>query len=216
MTDITFKIMPFPRARSTLVVPVDDLEHGVKLGMDLLRVCLVASSLLLCKGCDLPELSKPYNIIYTAEGVPEDVQAELAQARQVIKAAGLSEITNADLLTGSDVWAQWIKAASQSGTLMRAGVPPKDLPLVLNGIATALNDALVVVDFAAGLIYAHDAPVDAVRRAAQAVRGYAIILSASAPPSDAWGYQPDGLALMRALKARWDPRSVLNPGAFAV
>ena len=214
MTDVTFKLMPFPRARSTLVVPVDDLDRGVKLGMDLLRVCLVASSLLLCKGCDLPGSSKPSNIIYTAEGVPEDVQAELAQARQVIKAAGLSEIANAALSSGSDVWAHWINIASQNGTLMRAGVPPKDLPIVLNGIATALNDPRVVVDFAAGLIYAHDAPVDVVRRAAQAVRGYAIILSASAPPADVWGHQPDGLDLMRALKARWDPRGLCNPDAF--
>jgi D-lactate dehydrogenase (cytochrome) len=216
MTDVTFKLMPFQRARSTLVIPVDDLDRGAKLGMDLLRVCLVASSLLLCKGSTLPGSSKPYNIIYTAEGVPEDVQAELAQARQVIRAAGFLEIANADLPTGSDMWAQWINTASQSGTLMRAGVPPKDLAHVLNELASALDNARVVADFAAGLIYAHDAPVDAVRRAAQAVGGYAIILSASAPSADVWGYQPDGLDLMCALKARWDPRGLYNPGAFLV
>ncbi len=224
MTDVTFKIVPFPRARATMVVPVDDLDRGVKLGMELLRVCLVASSLLLCKGCEIPgsaasfdsaPLRSGYTIVYTVEGVPEDVQAELAQARQVVRAAGLSEIANADLATGTDVWARWINTASQSGTLTRTGVPPKDLPSVLNKIAPALRDARVVVDFAPGLIYAHDAPVEPMRRAARAVGGYAIVLRALTP-QDVWGHTPDGFDLMRALKARWDPRGLLNPETFVV
>ncbi len=33
---------------------------------------------------------------------------------------------------------------------------------------------------------------------------------------DRWGYAPQSLALMRALKARWDPAGLFNPGAFLV
>ena len=33
---------------------------------------------------------------------------------------------------------------------------------------------------------------------------------------DVWGYAPDTLDLMRALKKRWDARGLLNPGAFLV
>jgi FAD/FMN-containing dehydrogenase len=30
----------------------------------------------------------------------------------------------------------------------------------------------------------------------------------------AWRHLPDSLDLMRALKARWDPRGLLNPSEF--
>ncbi|MEW5719363.1 MAG: FAD-linked oxidase C-terminal domain-containing protein, partial [Chloroflexota bacterium] len=216
MTDVTFKLVPFPRARATIVVPVDDLNKGVKLGMRLLRVCLVASSLLLCHGCTIPGSASRFNLVYTVEGVPEDTQAELVEAQAVIKSEGLAEIADGALPSGSDVWARWVNTAAQSGTLARAGVPPKDLPSVLNAIAPALRDAHAIVDFASGLIYAHDAPVETLRRVARAVGGYAIVLSAPQPPQDVWGHKPDGFDLMRALKARWDPRGLCNPGAFIV
>jgi len=40
-----------------------------------------------------------------------------------------------------------------------------------------------------------------------------------APPAlrsqlDLWGTPPATLALMRAIKAQWDPRGVLNPGRY--
>jgi glycolate oxidase FAD binding subunit len=47
--------------------------------------------------------------------------------------------------------------------------------------------------------------------------GYAVAMTTPAslrPQIDPWGYQPDALALMRSLKARWDPAGILNSGAF--
>jgi hypothetical protein len=57
-----------------------------------------------------------------------------------------------------------------------------------------------------------------VRAIAQAVGGYAVALNAPAATTrfDPWGHTPDGLDLMRALKARWNPRDFCNPGAFVV
>jgi FAD/FMN-containing dehydrogenase len=50
-----------------------------------------------------------------------------------------------------------------------------------------------------------------------AVRGYAAFVQ---PPLDSrlerWGYRPDGLAIMRRIKAAWDPAQILNPGEFVV
>jgi FAD/FMN-containing dehydrogenase len=42
------------------------------------------------------------------------------------------------------------------------------------------------------------------------------VLNPSSGTSGVWGYTPDSLDLMRALKARWDPRGLLNPGTFIV
>jgi FAD/FMN-containing dehydrogenase len=63
-----------------------------------------------------------------------------------------------------------------------------------------------------------DAPrVAALRQPALAVRGYAAFVQ---PPLDSrlarWGYRPDGLAIMRRIKAAWDPAQILNPGEFVV
>ena len=209
MTEITFKLMPFPRARKTLVVPVDDLTRGTKLGMRLARVCLIASSLLLCQGCAVPGSSAPYAMIYTAEGLPEDVDAELAEVCQAIKQEGFNVIGEIES-SGTELWGKWINAASREGVLARVGVPAKDLP----GVISKLGSSHTMIDLANGMIYAHNAPMETLRQSARAVGGYAVVLSGTS--NDAWGHQPDLLDVMRALKNKWDPRGMCNPGAFIV
>ena len=108
ITDVTLKLAPLPRARASLIVPVDDLALGLAWGARLLRVCRVASALLLCRGCELPGTSSPYALVYTAEGCAEDVQAELAQARSVLHTETFNALTQVDAPSGSDVWASWM------------------------------------------------------------------------------------------------------------
>ena len=210
ITEVTFKVLPFPRARATLVVPVENRARGTELGSQLLRVCLVASSLLLCQGCAIPEASAPLALVYTAEGVAEDVAAELAQARDVIRAHGFAEPMPSET-SGTDVWANFVGAKSDALTL-RAGVPPKDLATFIAGID--LDAATLVADFASGMVYVRGANLAALRQAARQRGGYAVALDAS--EADAWGHTPDALDLMRALKTKWDPRGLCNPDAFVV
>jgi FAD/FMN-containing dehydrogenase len=44
--------------------------------------------------------------------------------------------------------------------------------------------------------------------------GYAAVVAGTADGESRWGYAPDGLDLMRGLKAKWDSRGLFNPGAF--
>ncbi|MCX6029888.1 MAG: FAD-binding protein [Chloroflexi bacterium] len=219
ITDVTFKLLPFPRVRSSMIVPLDDLATGLKLGSKLLKVCLVASALLLCRGCAQNGAAAPYALVYTAEGVPEDVAAELGQVRELLTAEGIAAPPVATP-SGSDVWASWVNAAARTGATLRAGVPPKDAPGALLDLAPTLDDAPFIADLAFGLIYARSEHLSAVRGIARSVGGYAVALSAQDGPegaqSDPWGHAPDGLDLMRALKARWNPRDFCNPGAFIV
>jgi D-lactate dehydrogenase (cytochrome) len=212
ITDVSLKLAPLPRARATLIAPVDDMPRGLAAGTQLLRVCLVASALLLCRGCELPGVSSPYALVYTAEGMPEDVAAEIAQVRDVLQAGGVAS----DALSGSEMWAKWLGMASRTETIVRVGVATKDLASVLSDVTPALGNASFAADLANGLLYARGVKdVAVVRQRARAVGGYAIVLG-SASQVDAWGHTPDGLDLMRTLKARWDPRGALNPGAFLV
>ena len=109
ITEVSLKLLPLPRARTTLVVPVASLAQGLALGFQLLRVCLVASSLLLCRGRDLSGVSTPFALVYTAEGVVEDVAAELAQVREMLhsmRADAHAAIAVAEVVSGTEVWAR--------------------------------------------------------------------------------------------------------------
>jgi hypothetical protein len=215
------------------------LGRGISLGRRLLRVCLVASSLLLCRACDLPAMAglpqSTFVLAYTAEGLEEDVEAEMTEVQSVLETQGVSSAVQArddDLpsdashsegpqISGSVLWARWM---SEQDRVVRVGVPPRDVTRLMVDLGPVAGKTPFVVDFASGMVYLGQVPdTTAVRRLALDLGGYAIVLPPPDgrtmgldPVDDPWGYSPDGLDLMRALKARWDPRSLLNPGAFII
>lgn len=213
LTDVSLKLAPLPRAHASLVVPFDSLTDGLSCGQRLLRVCLVASALLLCKGCDIDGISAPYALIYTVEGMPEDVTAELQQTRAALAACGAKGVVQVDGLSGSAVWARWLAAAG-SGSTARAGVAAKDLPTLISDLALSLCDASLVADIANGLLYTSGVALAPLRKAALGRGGYAVALSGE--PGERWGYVPQGLPWMQMLKVRWDRGNRFNPGAFIV
>ena len=228
ITESTIKIIPLPRARASLIAPVEDLSLGLEWGRQLLPVCLTASALLLCHGCD--ELSSaPYALIYTAEGVSEDVMAELAQARTVLEAAGANSLLETDEPSGSQAWANWIQASlpgpgagdETRSALVRVGVPPKDAPGIVKDLASTLDETGYIADLASGLLYVRGfrgvQDLSTLRDMARSIGGYAVLLSGAdsfEEAIDPWGYQPDSLGLMQRLKSRWDPGGLLNPAAL--
>ncbi|MCU0509575.1 MAG: FAD-binding protein [Anaerolineae bacterium] len=211
ITDVSFKLLPLPRSRETLVIPAGALADALNLGQRLLRVCLVSTALLLVKGRSVDGIPAPYALLYTAEGVPEDTQAELAEARALVPSEGAISIEG---LAGSDVWADWIRDAG-GAPVVRAGVAPKDLPRLLIDAAPALGDAPFIADLASGLVYTRGLPAGALRGAATRLGGYAAVVAGPAGEEPQWGYAADGLDLMLGLKRKWDPAGLFNPGAFA-
>ncbi len=130
LTDLSLKIHVQPRMRRTLLVPVHNLMDGLRWGQHMLTLALTASSILLSKGytgdtlTTIPQNS--YLLSYTAEGISEDVQAELAQVRTVLKQTGMPEPLEVEHITGTTIW-QTLLGQSAS-TVVRVGVPVKDLP----------------------------------------------------------------------------------------
>ena len=225
-SDITLKIAVPPRARRTLLVPLDDLRHGLVWARKLLSLALIASAIVLCKGCEIPGVPRSaYTLAYTAEGVPEDVQAEFDQVRQALRTGGAPEPFEVEQPTGTDMWSAMLED-SRGKLQVRVGVAAKDVAAYVNDQDEVLNRGTFLADMSSGLVYA-SMPSDDVdearewlerlRRPALALDGYAVVIDM--PDSwqgmvDRWGYRPQAIDLMRGLKERWDPRGVLNPGVF--
>ncbi len=153
--------------------------------MRLLKVCLVSSALLLCKGCAnlrSSGVSAPYSLVYTAEGVPEDVATEFRQVGDALKAEGETAPPLLDGLAGSDIWGGWLNRAYGADTVTRVGVPPKDIPAALVDLTPTLGDAPFIADLPFGMIWTQDGQLDVTRGIAKSLGGYAIALERAARP----------------------------------
>ncbi len=245
IADVTFKLTPLPRARRTLLAPVDDLARGLEWAGKCLPLALVASAIVLLKNSkfdfrnskpvvsevgpfEIPisNLQSPYVLAYSAEGIREDVAAELDQVKQVLRASGAPTPIEVDAPSGTDLWMALLGDSSAQALRVRVGVAPKDLSAYVKAQTAPLESGAFLADVASGLVYAvatsEDAArarawVDALRKPALSAGGYAVVLNAPETlrgALDVWGYQPQTLELMRALKARWDPAGILNSGVF--
>jgi D-lactate dehydrogenase (cytochrome) len=229
LTDLSLKIMVQPRMRRTLLVPVHNLTDGLRWGQHMLTFALTASSILLSKGytdnsTDLP--LDTYLLSYTAEGIPEDVQAELAEVRTALQQAGMPDPLEVENITGTTIWCRML--GGNSSTIVRAGVPVRELPAYILSQPALWQDewSAWVADFGSGFVYtikpgtvAIDPWLAALRQPALVRAGYAFIMSMPDDPAillNRWGYRPASLAIMQRLKARWDPQGILNPNTFIV
>lgn len=227
ITDITLKIAVHPHAKRTLLIPIDDLRYGLIWAKKMLPIALTASALVLSKGYQAAEIPQSsYLLAYTAEGLPEDVDVELAQIRQVLQAAGGPVPIELDSLTGTDLWATILGHATGKALSVRVGVPVRDLPTYLQDQTKALNEGPFLADIGNGFVYASrqfaavqeaNTWLEALRKPALAHEGYAVAIDVPEHLQgqiERWGYKPEGLDIMQRLKAQWDPNGILNAGMF--
>jgi glycolate oxidase subunit GlcD len=239
IADVTLKVVPLPRLRRSLLVPVEDLEQGLAWGQRCVQLALVASAVLLSQGLPLPaEASSmaPYWLSYTAEGLPEDVEAELDLVRQALRADKAPELVQVDTFAGTQLWRALLGETPGAKIKTRSGVAPKDLAAYTRSQKQALFPGgaglrpapTVLLDFANGFVYAAanlehlgeaQAWVDKLRQAALRLGGYTMVMELPAEWDgrlERFGYRPEALPPMRALKAQWDPAGILSPGMFIV
>jgi glycolate oxidase FAD binding subunit len=167
----------------------------------------------------------------SAAGGARVLVAELAEEAPVVEAS-LARLA-------AELGARPAPASALERVREVQGAPPGEhglrvrvdaLPARLDAAAQRLRDAgsRLLVYPGAGLVFAFlDLPADAddagaalaaARDAARAGGGGFVVEEAPLAVKrahDAFGDPPGGLAIMRALKQRFDPRGILNPGRFA-
>ncbi len=218
LTEVTLKLSSRPRATTTVAVPVADPLQGLAWGQATSRIWLATASVVITPGSTFGE---PFLLSFTLEGLPEDVAAEQQELATALRKAGAPSLRTVEQ-SGVAAWRRFL---NEPGEQLRVGVPPQHLRLWWSMISqTVREQSRWFFDVAAGQVWitprrgAMDAQrLAALRQPALAVRGYAALVQ---PPLDSrldrWGYRPDGLDIMRRIKAAWDPAQILNPGEFVV
>ena len=132
-------------------------RDGLALADHALGHALVASAVVLVQNADVPGLAgADYTLLYTAEGLPEDVEAELAAVSNTLRAHGARLIIETDR-SGLDVWSGFLGSTQDDQMLIRAGVPAKHLDRFLTeqpGNRPSEDGRQLCIDCAGGLVYA--------------------------------------------------------------
>jgi glycolate oxidase FAD binding subunit len=198
ITECAFRLHPLPAATAAVTRRAATPAEVGRFTAQVLAAQVVPS------GLEVSTTDGGYEMSVLIEGTPRGVEGRVA-------ALG----GDAGPLPG---W--WGRYPWQPGEIgLKVSVPLSGVPAVL----AAAREAGVAVrgSAGAGVLYAAvppDAPgaVEALRAAAHAAGGHAVVLSAPdavRDELDLWGPVP-GLELMRRVKAQFDPDARLAPGRF--
>lgn len=212
IVEATLKLYPLPRARSSLVVSPANLQQGLSWGYEALRLGVACAGVVLVSDGD-----GVIRLVYTSEGHPQDVAAEMRLVRQALAGKGASEIIET---TETSATRQWEQLFAASDLVVRAATVPAKLNHLLELIPS--SGQAFVMDVANGLLALSCPPVEAsdtLRSLRQAAEpdGYAVVAAGARgliSQINAWGAPRSTCTLMQQLKLRWDPADILNRGEF--
>ncbi len=246
IAEATFKVAPLPEYRQTILAAFTNPHLPARAIEELRAAPLqpIAIAALNRLGEERIAALQPFRdgqpahlvVLARFAGTVSAVRRQIREATRRCVAVGARTI---ELREEDDtpLWAAIADstAAAYDGTLLlRVGVPPDAFGAgagLLEQIACRRGWAPRQLGIAGGgSIYSrwHVAGAEpaAVAAALAEVRaglvthgGYAVVEEAPAAlvtHLDLWGPPPEGVALMRALRASWDPAGVLNPGRYVI
>ena len=206
LTEVAFKVLPAPATQATLTVP----------GLD------VAASVAMMSAA----LASPFEVTGAArdtvgathlriEGLADSVAYRVERLRGVLAPFGEARVET-DPEAGTALWRAVRDAAAFAdapGCVWRVAVRPSRAPEA----ASALAPERVLLDLGGGSIWAAlPEGVDAGSRLG--MPGHATLVRGPAPARRGPELGPElgpVAALSERLRARFDPRGILNPGAMA-
>ncbi len=186
ITSATFRLHPLPKHTHTVTAAVPDLPAMQLLLSKILDAQLVPAAIQVRVGAGAPQI----DVLF--EGTEEGIYA------QVDRLLEMTPLTDND----AEVF-QRLDAGAKISVL------PARIAETLEGL-----DGYAVVE-ATGLGWVQSHHLSPLREKIEAMGG-SLTLMRPYESLDAWGTTAggDALPLMRAIKQRFDPRGILNPGVF--
>ncbi len=228
ITDATLKLFGQPRARQSIAIGAADLAQAFALARAVTPHLLVSAGAVILPSQMLPSpISAPYALVITTEGIPEDVESELAEVKMQLAKQGAPNPMLLATQTSTTLWAETLASAGDTQLLLRVGLPPKALAYYCTVVASQLAATTNwISDPVHGLLYLVAQPstesaahewLTALRNAAQQAQGYAMLMSLPLAYDQVlrrWDQPSQAHALMLKLRQRWDPQAILNQEYF--
>lgn len=221
ITELTFKLRPLPESSATILVTANRGSYLLEFAKRVLASELQPASIFLARR--LIELRSESDALLI-----RFVDNEAAVNHQVgwIERAAYDDF-EMRLLTEDEAlqcWRQVARVDRMAGHAVRISVPVSAVESVVGQVA--LESRAAAVDLGLGIIRiafdedenkaAHT--IKHMRRQSEEAGGTLFVECASAAVKqevDAWGDVGAASNLMRSVKAKFDPDSILNPGRFA-
>jgi glycolate oxidase FAD binding subunit len=186
ITSATFRLHPLPKHTHTVTAAVPDLSAMQHLLTRILDAQLVPAAVQVRVGAGAPQI----DVLF--EGTEEGIYAQVDRLRE------MTALTEND----AEVFQRFDAGAKIS-------VLPARIAETLEGL-----DGYAVIE-ATGIGWVQSPNLAQLREKIESMGG-SLTLMRPITGLDAWGATAggDALPLMRALKQRFDPRGILNPGVF--
>ena len=224
ITELTFKLRPLAERIATMMISSKSRGQLFDLATRVLASELQPASVVFAR-----RLS-----VSLASGLPDDVllirfiNSEPAVEHQLNWVGrALDDTSSGTVLTPGEADAVWAAVADldQQDVRVRLSVPLSTVPAEFEKALLAHSECVATADIGAGIIrMAFDADaasavakIKRLRAHADSVNGSLVIERAAAEvrrQSDAFGDIGSRAGLMRAIKSRFDPKGLLNPGRF--
>jgi glycolate oxidase FAD binding subunit len=208
LTEVAFKLLPVPEASATLVLEGLSPEGAVAA-----MSAALGSPFEVTGAAHLP--GDPARTLLRIEGFADAVAYRAERLSALLAAHAAPRVIDAP----EEVAATWravrdvLPLAGVAGDVWRFSVAPSDGPAVLQ----ALGDVPAVMDWGGGLVWAAVAEGSDARSALDGLAGHATLVRGSAATRarlPAFHPVPALAPFAAALRAKYDPRCILNPGVM--
>lgn len=223
ISQVTLRVYPIQEASGTVVL-VGEREHIAKATQTLLSSALtpVAVELLSTNLVKELDLGKAVGLIVRFQTVIGSVEEQLQKLLEVGNSLGLNCIRYCDYEV--ELWNKlkqkiW-HSHRKTEIICKIGVMPNQAVKTLNQVA--LETGLGLIHAGSGLGELHFNSVNPetileLRQWCESIGGFLTVLAAPLEIKqklDVWGYNQNGLDMMRRIKQKFDPQNILNPHSF--
>lgn len=219
LTEVSFKVQAIPETQATLV------GHGLGAREGVRALAAALGSPFDVTGVAHDESGESARTLVRLEGL----EGSVAYRAERLLADGFAGWEKVEAEDSAALWANLRDVAGLAGgtaPVWRVSVKPADGPLVAEAVAAAGLRARALYDWGGGLVWlaleeaGADAGAAVIRRAVADLGGHATLVRADAATRaevDVFQPEPAPLAVLsRAIRQKFDPRGILNPGLMGV
>ncbi|BCJ86824.1 FAD-binding oxidoreductase [Effusibacillus dendaii] len=232
ITEVTFKLRPFPKHRELVKVKSADLQKLVDLAAQVLASELVPSALELVT--DQEGGSAAYHLAIGSDDVKSAAAYQTERIKQMADAMGIGQQVLTE--TNEQVGAYWEayrtewKRSEANALLIRAGFPIPRMNDLLPAFEQEAEKNRVSLSYAVSIgvgtlrvrlrsddRQALKQTALSLRNLAEANGGYLVIEDGEyglKSEIGVWGTDPSAISYMRGIKNTVDPEGILSPGRF--